>query len=85
MLTLTEDDDRAGHFDRRFVKHAFLKSHVGTIWDVLILFWTALPTQNFYARHASGLIGCAPGHRPKPEQNFVIRAGFFIFIFEPGR
>ena len=24
-------------------------------------------------------------HRPKPVQNFVIRAGFFILFFEPGR
>ena len=24
-------------------------------------------------------------HRPKPVHNFVIRAGFFILFFEPGR
>ena len=24
-------------------------------------------------------------HRPKPVQNFVIRAGIFILFFEPGR
>ena len=24
-------------------------------------------------------------HRPKPVKNFVIRAGFFILFFEPGR